>query len=124
MGSNHRCSSCSRGSTIERETRSQLRQLILANARGDVAGARRLAHRMKGATGTVNARQLAVLLAPLETSLDEGTDDVGALVVAIARSSIAPLVCCATSWPRPEGILAGNSLDCVQMRSGAYRDSH
>ena len=68
----------------ERETRSQLRQLILAGAQGDVAGARRLAHSMKGATGTVGARQLAALLAQLETSFDEGTDDVGALVVAIA----------------------------------------
>jgi len=68
----------------ERESRLQLRQLIQANAQSDVADAQRLAHSMKGATGTVGAVHLTGLLAELERAIGEGRDDVGALVVAVS----------------------------------------
>jgi HPt (histidine-containing phosphotransfer) domain-containing protein len=68
----------------ERESRLQLRQLIQASAQSDVTEAQRLAHSMKGATGTVRAVHLAGLLAHLERAIGEGRDDVGALVVAVS----------------------------------------
>jgi CheY-like chemotaxis protein len=68
----------------ERESRLQLRQLIQASAQSDVTEAQRLAHSMKGATGTVGAVQLTELLAQLERAIGEGHDDVGPLVVAVS----------------------------------------
>ena len=68
----------------ERESRSQLRRLIQASAGGDTAGAQGLAHSMRGATGTIGAVHLAALLGRLEAAIGAGSDDVGALVVAVS----------------------------------------
>jgi CheY-like chemotaxis protein len=68
----------------EHESRLQLRQLIEASARSDTAAAQRLAHSMKGATGTVGAVQLTALLAQLERAISEGRDDIGTVLAAVA----------------------------------------
>ena len=72
------------GMKVWLQLRLQLRQLIQASAQSDVAEAQRLAHSMKGATGTVGAVHLTGLLTELERALGDGDDGVGALVVAVS----------------------------------------
>jgi len=68
----------------ERESRHQLCQLIEANAQCDSSSARRMAHSLKGATGTIGAVHLTTILAELESAIETGRDDVGVIVAAVA----------------------------------------